>query len=113
MEKSQGSNTKHKPDRSAHWESLMLGWESSGLTKFQFCKEQKLTPSIFYRWHRILRRNNKTGFIPVKTKPIQTPVTLRDKSLELRIQLPNGVKLFISESQKLQLVELIAFLKEL
>ena len=59
-------------NRLPHWDAIISEWERSDLTKFKFCKENKITPSGFYLWHKKLRGESSNMLSPTpETKPKQ------------------------------------------
>jgi hypothetical protein len=43
--------------RTAHWRAVVEKHTESGLSAADFCREQDLKVSQFYRWHRKFRNN--------------------------------------------------------
>lgn len=40
----------HRPDRVAHWASVLQQWQRSGLTKAAFCRRQGVSLASFINW---------------------------------------------------------------
>jgi hypothetical protein len=112
--------------RAARWESVIVKWESSGLPKSKFCKENNVTISGFYLWHKKLRAKkveNKQAskmpsisgarFVAVSIPNSKVKPSVKNNPNELTGQLPNGINLLISELESIDFGSLIKSLKEL
>lgn len=84
--------------RAQEMHALVRKYQSSGLTRKQFCRQEDLTHSSFQYWFRHFRKyNNPTStvftpsFMPLKIKghPDDAPSTCR-------ITWPNGVRIDFS-----------------
>lgn len=54
--------------RTTHWRTIVEKHTASGLSAVEFCREQRIKVSQFYRWHRKFQNNQdqergSTGFL--------------------------------------------------
>lgn len=71
---------------SKFWNKVIEGYESSGLSKAEYCKNQKLPANKFYYWCIKLRpdlkssplgnQSSKSEFIPFKATKVESPFTI-------------------------------------
>lgn len=70
-----------------------LAWESSGLSKNQFCKEQRLPVDTLHYWHKKYKKReaNEAEFsrVTVKSHSIETSF---ESAVDLGFKLPNGIQ---------------------
>ena len=90
-----------------------LAWEKSGLSKVEFCKNNKLSSTRFYYWYNeYQKKKNKQNnmwlpVLPIKpaipaTQPL--PVT---ENITIEMLLPNQtqLKLVVAESKAVQMIQ--------
>jgi hypothetical protein len=118
-------------ERVEYWKGLISEWEKSALTKFEFCKRKKITHSGFYLWYKRLRsisfKNEKQvnhkkhnpknkisigkEFIPVKIASLKKNSCFDTPNL--RFELPNGIKIMISDFKGADFLNYVKLLKEI
>ena len=84
------------------WRSLLESFKTSGLGVDEFCRNQGISPTRFYRWHRLLadseprpvHREMAPAFVDVGT--LQS-ASLRQR-LDLRLDLGDGLVLHLVRS---------------
>lgn len=61
-----------------YWRDAVAGWQSSGLTKTQYCRRQNLRLNVFCGWQKIIRqRDAETKHLAVPqlaSKQLKTPL---------------------------------------
>jgi hypothetical protein len=75
--------------RTTHWRTIVEKHAESGLSAAEFCREQRIKVSQFYRWHRKFRNNQDqergpTGFLELL--PCKKP-----NGSGIRIRYPSGL----------------------
>lgn len=93
------------------WLTIIKEYLTSGISKEKFCKDRQLNILSFKSWHSHFNPKNnplsskkveQLNFIPVKVMPQAN----RSPTFGLNIELPNGIKLAITDvsvdSHKLQ-----------
>lgn len=87
------------PESSSAWLTIIKEYLNSGLSKENFCKNKRVNLQTFKGWHSRLNpkkrplqlnQNQKSNFIPVTVTP-------RTNYSGLSVELPNGIKLAISD----------------
>lgn len=101
-------------------QAFYLAWQNSGLNKTQFCRQQGIPLSAFYRWmHEIGQIKSSTSepaLVPV-TLTATEPVCMNEASMPISTEnavdvwLPNGIRLRVSTLTALS--PFIAFIQEL
>jgi hypothetical protein len=82
--------TEHRKRRTVtEWGRILRRLRSSGLSRTEFCRREKIPLSSFDRWRqRVERETRRADFVEI------TPAaTVRSESWELEVALPNGVQL--------------------
>lgn len=85
-------------------------WESSGISKSDFCKKHGLSSNQLYYWHKLYKAGSTTEpkpFSPVVAKIISPHSQQNIAKLEIR--LPNQAQLFITLHEN----RLVPFIQEL
>lgn len=116
----------HHAERVKFWNSIILEWKKSGLSKFKFCQSRKISNSAFYSWYKKLQpintpvpktkisNNNGFDFLPVITSCDSKNKAVDRKELSLKINMPNGLELTICfDGDNIKLVDYVRLLKEL
>lgn len=77
----------HRPDRVAHWASVLQQWQSSGLTKAAFCRRQGVSLASFKNWlytpsyrqsvDRLLADSPRSALPPGSPPPRLVPVVIK------------------------------------
>lgn len=62
-----------KQNKKELWKARIKAWETSGLSKSDFCKEQHIPHSSFWKWYKRLSEKFKKeardiSFVPIKIK---------------------------------------------
>jgi hypothetical protein len=75
--------------RTAHWRTIVEKHTASGLSAVEFCSEQQIKVSQFYRWHRKFRNSDdpargSTGFL-------QLVPCRKENGSGIRIRYPSGL----------------------
>lgn len=75
--------------RTTHWRTVVEKHAASGLSAVEFCREQRIKVSQFYRWHRKFRNSDdpargSTGFLELV--PCGKP-----NGSGIRIRYPSGL----------------------
>lgn len=73
--------------------SLIGRWKSSGLSQSVFCKEHKVTYSLFQYWYGKIKkeaRSDDSGFVEIKVKPSAI------LSHPIEIIFPSGARIILS-----------------
>lgn len=90
------------PKSAAIWLAIVKDYLSSGLSKEIFCKNRQLNFSTFNKWCSHINpqkkplqpiQAKKSNFIPIKITPDVSKII----SFELSIELPNGIKLGLTD----------------
>ena len=99
---------RRKHRSAAQWKRIIENWQNSGLSVAQFCRENKIPTSAFYRWKQRLcnqKVHDQAEFIQ-----IACPATV-DSMLEL--SFPGGhVLRFTETTNNKTLVSVVAALRE-
>lgn len=66
----------------AEWQAIIERYKASGLSQAKFCRQESISPSSFYKWHKRLRESE--AFIKL---PAVIPET---KTYQLEVELPGG-----------------------
>jgi len=74
------------------WLEIFKAWETSGLTRTEFCKTQKLKVSTFDYWRRAIRKNGGSEETLVKLSHVVTPPA---SNSIISMELSGGYKLTI------------------
>lgn len=71
-------------------------WQSSGLTKVAFCRQNGIVSSTFHYWIKKFRQQElplsgsvRKGFLQI---PVQPPVVAQDQQVVVVINFPSGVR---------------------
>jgi hypothetical protein len=104
-----GHSIMRRKHRSAvQWKQIIENWQSSGLSVAQFCRENTIPTSAFYRWKQRLSKqevHDQASFIQ-----IAWPAT---KDARLELAFPAGhVLRFAETTSNKTLVSVLAALKE-
>jgi transposase-like protein len=76
-------------------------WKESGMTQAAFCREYKISESLFYYWHRRYKQeNNQNNFLPVQIKAVNKPT----ESNPIEIHYPNQVRLVIPANTPIEFI---------
>ena len=68
------------------WQSLIQQQLQSGLTVEQFCRQQKLSTSSFYKYRQLLSISSSFTKVSVQSQTVQNIVS----SEQIKLQLPIG-----------------------
>jgi hypothetical protein len=118
----------HHPERIKFWANIIRNWQKSGLSQAAFCRQNNLTSSAFYAWHRRFRdgeveypfsneveSESASNFIPVQILPEKLKSTTQTNELSetIIVRLPNSLEIEITlSSGKEQLLPLLKQLAE-
>ena len=74
----------------AQWTEILQRFESSGLGSREFCRREKLSPSSFQRWRRLIG-----SFATAEFVELVPSVSPREElsAWSLDVSLPNGMRL--------------------
>lgn len=80
--------SKERQDRKEAMFARIEQCRQSGLSKKEYCRQNQITPSLFYYWQKKYKEQHHltTGFLPLHIK--ETPGFLNHA---FEIQYPNGV----------------------
>ena len=94
----------HQTDRTAHWQSLIDRWQSSGVSARRFCREHELSYSQFLYWAGKLQPDARRK--PTPTTGFTRVVPLNSVTTEagLHITLPSGVRIGGIDAQNVNLL---------
>jgi hypothetical protein len=53
------------------WANHIESWKESGKSQAQYCRENELSPKLFYYWKRKQKREAGVRLVPVGMHPIQ------------------------------------------
>lgn len=99
---------RRKHRSAAQWKRVIKDWQSSNLSVAQFCRENKIPTSAFYRWRQRLckqKAHDQAEFIQVACPPTVDP--------RLELSFPGGHVFRFTESTKNKtLVSVVAALRE-
>lgn len=96
----------------AFWENHFKKFESSGVSKGQYCERNKISKPLFFKWQNILRPDLKNHKKFHLQKQSSSFVSLKDISTEkIIIKLSSGVELTFSTDTSPRWIA--SFLKEL
>lgn len=96
----------------ALWENHFKKFETSGLSKGQYCERNKLSKPLFFKWQNILRPDLKTHKKVQVQKQSSSFVSLKEKPSEkILIKLSSGIELTFSTDTSPRWIA--SFLKEL
>ncbi|ASJ72114.1 IS66 family insertion sequence element accessory protein TnpA [Granulosicoccus antarcticus] len=86
------SSIKSSVSRRAIWESHVLTWQGSGLSKAKYCRENKLRYHQFIYWISKGEQRVQPKTVTAQT-PKLLPVVIKQSAVspELQIKLPNGI----------------------
>ena len=75
---------KHNRRTQAEWSALIARFEVSGLSQEQFCLQEEVAPSTFWKWRAKLRLSTQTteGFVELPSITPSTPSEW-DRELDL------------------------------
>ena len=63
---------KQKRISNEKWKELVEEYKKSDVSKYEFCKQNNVPKSTFYKWYRLLVENKrntvKNKFIPIRVK---------------------------------------------
>ena len=83
--------TPQSNSRQKHWENHISCWQKSGLSKRQYCLNQKIAISTFFYWARKLRndseRQSPTRFYPLAVRDAGSSPDDNRTSSGLRLSL--------------------------
>jgi len=80
----------HRKRRTAkEWGRILRRQRSSGSSRSEFCRRERIPLSSFDRWRQLIEREGASADF-VELAPA---ATVRQESWELEIALPNGVQL--------------------
>lgn len=94
------SRTKTKRESRAVWSKRYQHWQTSGLSKVGFCKQNKINTTCFYYWCKLFRHEplSKQKMTPAHSKaPRFLPVEITDANVTLMIEC-NDVKISCSSA---------------
>jgi hypothetical protein len=75
--------------RATHWRTIVEKHTASGLSAVDFCREQQIKVSQFYRWHRKFRNNDNQGRGP--TGFLELVPCKKQNGSGIRIRYPSGL----------------------
>lgn len=82
---------------STFWENQFKKFESSGLTKAEFCDRNKLDRNSFFNWQKKIRPDLQGRKLPKKTQSESSFISLKEKvSEKVLIKLSSGIELTCS-----------------
>ena len=85
-------------------EAIYMEWQSSGLSKKEFCSQKSLNYQTFIWWFASKKRKaenqNKATFVPVVVE--STP-----QSLQIEIQLSGSRKVILSGTPSIEFIQAI------
>jgi len=98
---------------SAFWENHFKKFETSGLTKEEFCSRNKLDRNLFFRWLKKIRPDLKGRHLKTKISKIAPAfISLKENpSGKILIKLSSGIELVFSTDTSPRWIA--SFLKEL
>jgi len=77
------------------WQELVEEYKKSEMSKYEFCKQKNIPRSTFYKWSKILAKNDrnadKSKFIPITIRAEKEERYEEIKS-ELIIESKNGLR---------------------
>lgn len=95
----------------AYWENQFKKFETSGLSKEEFCNSNRLDRNLFFRWLKKIRPDLK-GHVRKNQKASPGFIALKEKTPEnIHIRLASGVELSFSTATSPHWIA--NFLKEL
>lgn len=96
-------STQDKTQLRQHWQSIVQGWQDSGLTQADYCRKHQLKPHQLSYWKSVFCAPQKSpAFIPVATAVATSP-----SPQVIAVVLPNGVRLEVPVEQHALLPQLI------
>ena len=129
----QNTKTATEAERVAYWSKVISDWERSGLTKYAFCRINKLNSSGLYAWHKKLKQpdvsqqaavlkkkatskpsdSKKPSFIPINVKESPSDPTEQIEHSSFKITLPNGINIQLENATKISLIDCVRALREI
>jgi hypothetical protein len=116
----------HHAERVKFWNSIILEWKKSGLSKFKFCQSKKISNSAFYSWYKKLQpinahapktkvsNRNDFDFLPIITSCDSNKKEAYKEELSLKVNMANGLEITICfDGDNNKLIDYIRLLKEL
>jgi transposase-like protein len=101
------------PGRERRWREIIRRYVAGGVTVREFCRENRLKETTFYRWRAELRRRDAAGqpagamFVPVVVSD-----AARREAAGIEIVLPGGVRVCVAAGvDRESLAEVLAALR--
>jgi hypothetical protein len=98
---------KHRPR--SEWHEIVTKWETSGLTKQEYCTQLNIPYSTFGYWRSRFNKEKQTGTTFVKIKPTATE---KPKTGIVQIELGYCTIGFHSDIDGAKFLELLKAIKE-
>lgn len=97
-------DTKHKPK--THWQSHVEACDRLGVSKAEYCRDNKLTYHCFIYWHAKFSDQSVRKPTPTSGTSKLIPVALAqgDDPTQLQIRLPNGIVISGISDQSVTLI---------
>jgi len=86
--------------KSILWQERITGWQESGMSQSQYCRENDLPLGTFYYWKRRLSLKQS------KNKFIQVPV-FNFKGEQVKLIIPGGIKIIFQKDTELKTINTI------
>ena len=81
------------------WQDRITGWQESGISQSQFCRENNLSLATFCYWKKRLVEQTDNKFI-------QVPI-FSQKSEQVKLIIPGGIKIIFKKNTELKIISTI------
>lgn len=97
------------------WEDIIKKYESTGLSKAEYCRQNRIIYHRYMYWQKRIREENKSGFLPIRvsssTQITQIEQSIHDSNHGI-IKYPSGLILQIRSKELLKMVPKLVAIKQ-